>query len=229
MKRVYLGILWVVFTCFRAQGQASLGFVNVGPPQPNVHLNDTLKFGATLYNYGNATFSDSLVFGLLHNGVNIANPAIFPRPYTGPPVVHMNPGDSIRLNIAIVVTSTDFIVGPTGVVIWPISLNQNILVHDSVSQQFTVSPAAGIDELNAYANMFQSVLTGGLLHLTTALDPALVKEVALYTVNGQLLFTSQEALPINIPVANYATGVFLLQFRLSSGELVGRKVFIGAK
>src|SRR5271156_595882 len=114
MKRISLHLIFIVFAYMRGYGQASLGFVNVQPAPTNVAINDTLRIGATIYNYGNVPFNDSLVFGLLHNGTNIANPTIFPRPYAGPPTVHLNPGDSIRLSIAIVVTSGDFIVGPTG-------------------------------------------------------------------------------------------------------------------
>ena len=227
MKRSYLLLTFIICTVLHGYGQVSLGFVNVQLQNPNIALNDTIKLGATIYNYGNQPFNDSLKFGLSHNGANIANPTIFPRPYPGPPVVHMNPGDSIRLNFIIVVTPANFIVGPTGVVIWPIANNQNILVHDSLNQPFTVTPATAINEVNnAYENAFRSVLLNGMIHLTSSLGPEMLKEVNLYSVSGQLLFKSDEALPFNIPTDNYATGVYLVQFRLTNGEQVCRRVFI---
>jgi hypothetical protein len=226
MKRISLPLILVVFAIMRGYAQASLGFVNVQPTPPNVAINDTLKFGATIYNYGNVPFNDSIVFGLLHNGSNIANPTIFPRPYPGPPTVHMNQGDSIRLDIAIVVTSTDFVVGPTGVVIWPIAHNQVITVHDSISTSFNITQATGINDLKSDENQFQSIFLNGALRVTTPLSNDLLQEVNLYSVTGQLLFTSHESLPINIPVENYPAGVYLLQFRLQGGEQITRKVFI---
>ena len=226
MKRISLPLILIVFAFIRGFSQASLGFVNVQPTPPNVALNDTLRFGATIYNYGNMPFNDSIVFGLLHNGTNIANPSIFPRPYTGPPTVHMNPGDSIRLNIAIVVTQADFIVGPTGVVIWPIARNQIIVVHDSIAAAFNITQTAGINDLSSIENQFKSILLNGELHVTSSANPDLLQEVNLYNVTGQQLFTSHESLPMNIPVENYPAGVYLLQFRLQGGSQITKKVFV---
>jgi len=228
MKRISLPLILVVFACIRGYSQASLGFINVQPTPPNVAINDTLKFGATIFNYGNVAFNDSIVFGLLHNGTNIANPTIFPRPYPGPPTVHMNPGDSIRLNIAIVVTSADFIVGPTGVVIWPIAHNQVITVHDSISASFNITQTTGINDLKSDENQFQSIFLNGALHVTTSANTDLLQEVNLYTVTGQKLFTSHASLPMNIPVEQYPAGIYLLQFRLQSGAQLSNNVFIPA-
>jgi len=226
MKRISLPFILIVFACMRSFSQASLGFVNVQPTPTSVAINDTLKFGATIYNYGNLPFNDSLVFGLLHNGVNIANPSIFPRPYAGPPTIHLGPGDSLRLGINILVTSADFIVGPTGVVIWPIAYNQTILVHDSISAAFNITQTAGIYNLNNNENLMQSIILNGSLHVTTLLNAGALKQINLYAVTGQLLFNSAASLPMDIPVEHYPAGIYFLQLRLSNNEQITQQVFI---
>jgi hypothetical protein len=230
MKKFYFLFSIIITTTLNGFSQASLGFTDIDLLDTNVPLNDTVDIQAFLHNYGNTAFNDSLRFGLLHDGVLVTDVSIWPGPYNGgpSPIEHINPSDSIPMHFYIYTNQPEFLVGPTGVVIWPIAFNQSLLVHDSLKLSLTILPPTGIFESGTGDNrIICSLLRNALLISEMNLGSS-VYDVSLFQTTGGRVFTSQHSLPFEIPAGDLAAGVYILEIKQETGIIFKKKVFIPA-
>ena len=235
MKNIFFGVVIVVAAAGSCIAQVSLGFVNTNFSSQPLDIDDTLDIVTSLYNYGTTDFNDSIHFSLSHDGSIITDPSIWPSPYSGgsAQIEHIQPGNSVPFHFKVVIKSPEFNASPTGVVIWPIKASnnsQNFAVRDSIHAQFTIElEHTGIsgDEMNKKG--LTCLLGNHKLHIGTNGNPVQVHSVSLFDASGQLLYSSQQSLPIDIPLYLCAGGIIVAQIQLKDGSVVTKKLFVPSK
>jgi hypothetical protein len=131
---------------------------------------------------------------------------------------------SIIRELIINVQNPPFIVGTSGVVIWPKAfsfVNQFIAISDSVSKTVIVFPV-GIDEI-IRKNLKVYMSNGSLVIQDDG--NYLLKNVKLYEVSGKLLQEQQISSSGTLNMNPYATGVYLAEVNFADNTRMVFKVF----
>lgn len=192
-----------------AHGASSLGFGATTYSEDTLNLGDTLHINTYLKNYDTAAYASTLGFRLKINGIINVNQNIFPNPLQGQQL-NLAPGDSLALNMIVVITPAYFVVGPDILVVWPYPTDGGI-AHDSLIKQIIVRDyetginEAALDEaLKAWLQNDQFVINS---------DAALVElnRVSFYNLYGEITYSTPASNNTQIPLGHLPRGIYIAE------------------
>ena len=193
-----------------------------------VNLNSIIRDTVVIYNDSSTAFSGLITIAANINGDSLvadtAPTSILYYP-TANQIESIPSGQHIVRELVITVGNPPFIIGTSGVVIWPISLgHSNPFVHisDSLSKTITVLHPVGIDEmvernLKVYMNNQQLIIKNEGNYL--------LKSLKLYDVSGKLLNEQEVSKSGILNMNEYATGIYLAEVNFADNTRMIFKVF----
>lgn len=188
-------------------------------------LNDTSPVGVTaifaIYNTSNSNFADTLSFGYsvtaggstaTYNTRNYSGSGIAAN---GPPFVTIPAGDSLIYQaISFNFTSPVFVIGPTTVVIWPTLAHSGSSIGDSASAIVYIDNPAGIV---APVQTASAVYISGS-NLMVRNHESEFGGIRIFDVSGKLIFSDRLQGDAQIPVSQYADGIYSVEITTTSGS-----------
>ena len=217
----------VIFCCGPGKAQVNnlrIGNLALGP----FHIGDSVILNITIHNDSAASYSGRILLGSIVGSDTtridtLPSGTIYYPNYSF--FDSIRPFDSIVRGIIIRVTDPPFIVGPSGVVIWPIVKDSN---GDFVSSTdtlrtilFALNPLgiADLEDLNIKVFMDE-----GQLLIQADLDSKL-KEVKLYSISGALLAQKALSLSTAIDMNSFSDGVYFAEVWFADNTRRVIKVF----
>lgn len=212
-RRLYL-LLLISVLAFGVRAQSQLVFSHDTLTFFNVSIDSTaqvLVVSDTLKNLGGGVFSGTVYLnGRINGGIPLL---IDSFALTNMDTVPSS--DSlIRFNLPVGATSSSFVSGPNGVVIWPIYHQQPFT--DSLYIKIFVTHVLGIDEA-PLAKMY-IIQNSGSLNVQFGDAPNIVKQVSFYDLSGRLLYSGSEQQAHSVPDAGWSTGVYICEITTWRGE-----------
>ncbi len=228
MKNLRLLIfIAVMFCCGLAKAQVNnlrIGNVAFGP----FHIGDSVILNITIHNDSAASYAGRILLGSIV-GSDTTRIDTLPSGTIYYPSYNLfdsiRPLDSIVRSLIIRVTDPPFIVGPSGVVIWPIVENHNGYFISSTDTLrtilFALNPlgVADLGDLNLKVFMDEDQLV-----IQGEVDSKL-KEVKLYNIGGALLAQKALSLSTAIDMTSYSDGVYLAEVWFADNTRKVIKVF----
>ena len=139
----------------------------------------------------------------------------------------IGPGGSILRSLVFNIQNPPFIIGTSGVVIWPkvVSVVNPLLtvtIVDTLTRNLSVTYPVGLDELTernlkVYMNNQQLIIQNQGKYL--------LKSVKLYDVSGKLLLEQPISISGVVNMDQYASGVYLAEMNFEDNTRVICKVF----
>ena len=216
----WLFLLINVGFCLLADGQAKLSFTIDSFPTQIVYGDTTQRTRIVyIHNRGNLAFNDVVtleytVNDTLFSGSNITSTGL----YLNTPTISIAPGDSSPQQLII---NSDFhayhILGPSGVVIWPIS--NSAYAYDYSFYKVKVRLVAAIDPVTE--KRIQVFINQQQLFVKTD-EQNLLKRVRIFGVDGKLIVDVDLTSSSVIPLGPIAAGCYLVEVVLNDDS---RKVF----
>ncbi len=210
-----------------AQVNLRLDSVLIGLSSYNVYKDSTYTLSVTFINDSAIDFVGRINVGAAINGViardSIAGDAIYypNNGVTDTVTQHSQKTHTLVLNTH----NSDFIVGTSGVVIWPIATLSNPLLHlkisDTIGVTLNVLYPAGIDELSA--RNLKVYMSGQQLVIENKGEYQL-KDVTLYDVSGKLLQRKGILLSGAVDMNEYANGVYFAEISFADNTRAVVKV-----
>ncbi len=193
-----------------------------------VHLNSSYTVSIIIYNDSTTTFHGDINFGGTVNGDSLvadtSTSSVLQYPTAG--VAESIPGHgSIVRSLIINVQNPPFIIGTSGVVIWPKASNSTnpfVFISDTLSRYVTVLYPLGVREISE--RNLRVYLNGQ--HLILADDGNyFLKNIKLYDVSGKLLEEQQVSTSGTMDMAQYSAGVYLAEVNFADNTRMIFKVF----
>jgi|GEM_PF-1879599 hypothetical protein len=196
---------------------------------PNiVNLNSAYHLTIIIHNDSSATYHGDITFGGTINGDSVSADTIasgvlyYESMYQS---VTIAGGDTIMRELIINVLSPDFIIGTSGVVIWPkalFPLDSVVNISDSLGKTVTVLYPLGLDEivernLKVYMSDQQLIIRNNGNYL--------LQNVKLYDLSGKLLNEEQLTNSGTLNLNQYAEGVYLTEINFADNTRMIFKVF----
>lgn len=226
MRKALTTLLILLAACTITHAQARLVFGTTTLSADTVHANETVYVSTSLINTGNQPYNGRLWFAFSINGVRNISRSIFNPPYNGE-VVSINPGQQLPLQFEVVAQPQYFVPGPDIFVVWPIT--ENNTTPDTLQAQIVVldginDVAAEQDESN-----LRIYSTNNTLIITQADAAPQLKNIALYSITGSLMYYTTNTGNITLPLDNYTPGIYLVQIQLGNGRYKTYKVAVSPK
>ncbi|MBS1611279.1 MAG: T9SS type A sorting domain-containing protein [Bacteroidetes bacterium] len=218
MKSLKPLIVLLIALCLgqTAHAASSLGFGATTYSQDTLNLGDTLRINTYLKNYDTATYASTLGFRLKINGILNVNQNIFPNPLQGQQL-NLAPGDSLALNMIVVITPAYFVVGPDILVVWPYPTDGGI-AHDSLIKQIIVRDyGTSITEpnldgaINAWLQYDQFIINT---------DAALIElnRVSFYNLYGEMVDDVPANNNTQIPIGHLPRGIYIAEITYNGNQ-----------
>ena len=186
--------------------------------------NDTIptaSFGVRVYNTSNQLFSDSIAFGYSIGAGGFINTFLSPNfihsgiGFPWQPVTIQAHGSVVLYSLDFYVTSPDFVVGSSTVVIWPIAYhNPTLAPADSAGTTILVVPSGisstEISEVKVY-------MSGTSLLVKNASESGL-GYIRIYNAMGALVTGEKMSKNADIPMEQYAAGMYMVEVTLDNGK-----------
>ena len=217
----------VIFCCGLARAQVNnlrIGNLVFGP----VHIGDSDIVNITIHNDSAVAYGGRILFGSIVGSDTtridtLSSGTIY---YPGYNVFDsIRPFDSIVRSLIIRVTDPPFIVGPSGVVIWPIVKDPN---GDFISSTdtlrtilFALNPLGVADRENPNLKVF---MDENQLLIRGDVDSK-PGEVKLYSISGALLVQKALSLSTAIDMNSFSDGVYLAELWFADNTRKVIKVF----
>ena len=188
-----------------------------------LHAGDSFTLNLTIHNDSSFVYNGTIEIAARINGnALVADTSVQALEDTGYATNVIIPNNSsITKSIIVHVLTPPFIIGSSGVVIWPISnFNGNpISGVDSLSKTATILYPLGINEPND--KNLKVYLVGGQLNIQGD-GEHLLKSIRLYDVEGALL--NERPITINgtISMTQFANGIYLAEITFADNT---RQVF----
>ena len=139
----------------------------------------------------------------------------------------IGPGGSILRSLVFNIQNPPFIIGTSGVVIWPKVVSAvnpllTVTIVDTLTRNLSVTYPVGLDELTernlkVYMNNQQLIIQNQGKYL--------LKSVKLYDVSGKLLLEQPISISGVVNMDQYASGVYLAEMNFEDNTRVICKVF----
>lgn len=228
MKSVkHLLIVLGMFCIAEGYGQVNLRIDTITFPS-TIHLHDSISLSVTIHNDSFTTFVGKISFmGLIDSFVETADTSdavgstlVYP---SGNTIESITFGSSITRSLIVHVNNPPFIIGSSGVVIWPIVTSSSQVVHisDTLYTQVTVLYPVGIDEitdrkLKVYLSNEQLMIQNNGTYL--------LRNVRLYDIAGKLLDEQQITTSGALNMGQYPIGVYFAEINFADNTRAVVKV-----
>jgi hypothetical protein len=180
---------------------------------------DTLYYGDTLYintylvNHDLVDYNDNIGFGIKINDIVNVNRSLFPNPYTNLGIT-IPAGDSIPLQLSVLITPAYLEVGPDILVVWPMA-GDGSAAYNNLSKQIVVLEPLGINDGG----------NGGPVHVFYINERVFIRNmepenginrVRIYDLEGRLL-TEQVPDSGSVPFDHQQRGIYLIEVLCTDG------------
>jgi len=201
-------------TAVNAQVDLRLDSVLIGLSSYNIYKDSVYTLSVTLMNDSATDFIGTINIGGAINGIVVrdslaTDPLYYPNNTTTDTIA---PHSQKTHTLVINTHNASFIVGTSGVVIWPISVTVNpfltVKIADTLGLTLNILYPAGIDELSERNT--RVYMSGQQLVIKNNGD-YLLKEVKLYDVAGKLLQRKEILRSGLMNMSEYASGVYFAE------------------
>lgn len=224
MRKINLFLLLIIISA-GVYAQDSLYFTRNTYIVDRLNVDTSFTIVDSLYNPTPGIVTNVRVnFGARLNGTTILTPAQFSSDsVVNSDTLYPFHGNDKRLAFHINNGQAPFLVGPNGVVIWPIIYVNNTFVASSPFDSIYINtyyyPLDIKESPLAKMYIFQS---GGQLNIVFGDAENVVQQVRIYDIIGQGIYSGSPDRSKNIPTAGWNTGIYLCEVITYSGE---RKTF----
>lgn len=194
--------------CLCGTARASnLGFGATSFSQDTLNIGDTLRIFTSIKNYDAATYNSTLTFKLKINGILNANPNLFPNPVAGQQLT-LSPGDSLDVEMIVVITPAYFLVGPDILVVWPYPTDGSN-AHDSIVKQIYVRDyGTGINDGDK-GIFIRSWFANGEYNIYSDNVNINFNRVSFYDLPGQQVLDTPISGNASIPFSSFPSGTYI--------------------
>lgn len=202
-----LAVLGCLISMYGSTKASSIGFGATSYSQDTLNIGDTLRIATYIKNYDNTPYNSPLSFKLKINGIQNANTNLFPNPVQGQQL-NLNPGDSLAVNMIIVITPAYFLVGPDILVVWPFPTDEQA-AHDSLVKVIYVRDYGTDINEGDKGSFIRSWFSNGQYNIYTDAADLNFNRVSFYNLTGEQMLD----VPVNgntsIPFGSYASGMYV--------------------
>ena len=190
------------------------------------HVGDTASISVRVYNDGDSVVNDNLAFGYQIGAtaprLTSASDSIVQ--YSNALVTIPPHGSLLLTSIQFSFNQSEYVIGSSIVVIWPVALHNNTVIVDSARKVITVTDTLTAI-INSAGNENLRVFMSGQQLWVECNDKNLVKEVRIYDVTGKLIAQQEVHQQGQIPMDKYSTGVYFAEVILNNNKSKAFKVF----
>lgn len=202
-----LTILGCIMCLCGAASASNLGFGATSFSQDTLNIGDTLHIFTSVKNYDAAAYNSTLSFKLKINGVLNANPNLFPNPVAGQQL-NLAAGDSLDVEMIVVITPAYFLVGPDILVVWPYPTDGS-LAHDSIIKQIYVQDyGTGIND-DDKGVFIRSWFANGEYHIYNDGINIDFNRVSFYDMLGQQVLDAPISGNASVPFSSFPNGTYI--------------------
>ena len=229
MRRLRLLLFFaVVFCCITSNGQVNnlrIDSLNI----PTAHLGDSLAtVTVTVHNDSLTSYVGKILFGSRINTDTatidtLASGAVYYPNYNS--LDSIGPHNSVVLHLVFHIVNPPFIVGPSGVVIWPIVNNNGSgFISSTDTLRTTLYVLNPLGEADIEGSNLKVFMDEEQLLIQADWDSKL-KMVKVYSVNGSLLTERQLSLSTAINMSAYSEGIYFAEVWFADNSRKVIKVF----
>jgi hypothetical protein len=232
----WLYLVAVLFVGEQVRSQAVISFGPFLTPLPDSAVWNTVIIDSLyIFNTGTSSFQGSITFELsVNNGAafsyeNPSNAGIAFYPFDSSSYYFNIPAHgSVEAIVQVYFDSTEFLAGPSVVVIWPALSNEsppgNGIAGDTLKDTVQILYPADISGplpagLKVYCDNEQLFIKCD--------EPNALELVRIFDVSGALILEQHLSTSNTIPMGKFSDGVYLAELTLTSGQQIIYKIFSG--
>lgn len=216
IKKLVLA-LFVLFTSYEVNAQASIGFANNNTPGLSDTLikNSTITYGVFVQNTGTQPFVSPFIVlvGVLDSAMAYQNiDSIFVGTTT------LQPGDTTNVLITHTVDGSKFMDGGNTVVIWPEA--PGYITTDTIYKNVFV---IDFNDLEEFADNEMIIYPNPVHDFITIRSDQRLEKVRIYDLNGKLVLDSKNT---SINISGIQPAIYLIEIKDVNGKILRRKIVV---
>lgn len=207
--RIGISLLFILFGCWvsRATGSIGVSLITYTIEAANSATPGyTITISAQLTNFDSLPFHDTIDFGLRGNQQTLSNAGIFGKPIYSGRYIYLHGYESVPAIFSVTIEQQYFAPGPAVVVVWPLCPVPSV---DSVVINFTVRDPSGISSTKE--DPFSYIVLNNTILLKNLDAKTNFKQVRIFNLLGEQVFSLQSSYITEIPVPNLPKGIYLCE------------------
>ena len=214
IRFVFLAVSLLGITCIRAQGiNLRLDSASLALLPSIVHAGETDTIMITIHNDSASSFTGNINIGGLVDSSSVVADTTLGHTFCYPTAnaFEVIPGGgSITRSLVVTVNTPPFVIGSSGVVIWPIATGSANLIHitDSISKTILVFYPLSVNNVD---ERDLRVFISGQQLIIYENDQNLLKSVKIFNPEGRLLQEQPISVSGIINLSQFASGVYFAE------------------